>query len=130
MQRTWFVARRRPLLTIAGSLMAAAVLAGCSLGGPRPAAEEVTLPAYAPQSDATTATVAAPGIPLEEMTGRLAETMTVGDNDLRALATARAEQVRNYLLNTGHIAGERLFLAQATDAAKQAKGPRVFLSLQ
>ncbi|HNC24576.1 MAG TPA: DUF748 domain-containing protein [Opitutaceae bacterium] len=83
-----------------------------------------------PKPAEAAATVAAPGIPLEEMTGRLAETMTVGDNDLRALATARAEQVRNYLLNTGHIAGERLFLAQATDAAKQAKGPRVFLSLQ
>lgn len=76
------------------------------------------------------ATTAAPGIPLEEMTGRLAETMKVDDNDLRALATARAERVRDYLVQTGHIAGERLFLAQATDAAKQNKGPRVFLSLQ
>lgn len=60
MQRTWFVARRRSLLTIAGSLMAAALIAGCSLGAPRPAAEEVTLPAYAPQSGTATATAAAP----------------------------------------------------------------------
>lgn len=60
MKRIWFVARRRPLLTIAGSLVAAAVIAGCNLGAPGPAAEEVTLPSYAPQSDSTTATVAAP----------------------------------------------------------------------
>ncbi|MBS0662577.1 MAG: DUF748 domain-containing protein [Verrucomicrobia bacterium] len=79
---------------------------------------------------AEAAPAAVPGIPLEEMTGRLAETMKVDDNDLRALAAARAERVRDYLLNTGHIAGERLFLAQSTDATKQNKGPRVFLSLQ
>lgn len=60
MKRIRFVARRRPLLTIAGSLVAAAVIAGCNLGAPGPAAEEVTLPSYAPQSDSTTATVAAP----------------------------------------------------------------------
>ena len=59
MQRTWFVARRRPLLTIAGSFLAAAIIAGCALGGPQPAAEDVTLPAYAPQSGTAAATVAA-----------------------------------------------------------------------
>jgi hypothetical protein len=74
-------------------------------------------------------TVAA-GLPLEEMTGRLAETMVVGENDLRVLATARAQRVRDYLTTTGHIAAERLFLAQGQEAAKQNKGPRVFLSLQ
>jgi len=72
----------------------------------------------------------AAGVPLEEMTGRLAETMVVNDNDLRALATARAERVRDYLANTGHITADRLFLAQAKDGAKENKGPRVFLSLQ
>lgn len=60
MKRIWFVARRRSLLTIAGSLVAAAVIAGCNLGAPRPAAGEVTLPSYAPQSDVPTATVVAP----------------------------------------------------------------------
>jgi len=70
------------------------------------------------------------GLPLEEMTGRLAETMTVDDNDLRALATARASRVRDQLINAGHIATERLFLSQSTDKAKQNKGPRVLLNLQ
>ena len=61
---------------------------------------------------------------------RLAETMTVTDDDLRAIATARAERVRDYFITTGHIAADRLFLAQGKEAAKQNKGPRVFLSLQ
>ena len=70
------------------------------------------------------------GLPLEEMTGRLAETMVVDDNDLRALAAARALRVRDRLVTDGHIAVERLFLSSATGPAKQNKGPRVFLSLQ
>ncbi len=81
------------------------------------------------------ATVTAPGtIPagpsLEEMTGRLAETMAVDGNDLRALATARAQRVRDYFLNEGKIAADRLFLTQDKGGANESKGPRVFLSLQ
>jgi hypothetical protein len=72
----------------------------------------------------------ATGLPLEEMTGRLAESMEVTDNDLRAEAAARAERVRDYFIDTGHISADRLFLAQSTEAVKQNKGPRVFLSLQ
>jgi hypothetical protein len=70
------------------------------------------------------------GLPLEEMTGRLAEAMAVDDNDLHALAMARALRVRDQLANAGHIATERLFLSQSKDPKKLNKGPRVFLSLQ
>ena len=96
------------------------------------------------------AAAVATGLPVEEMTGRLAETMEVSDNDLRALAAARAQRVRDYLIDTGHISADRLFLAQnkeaketvkadaAADAetaksgaeTKRGKGPRVFLELQ
>jgi hypothetical protein len=64
------------------------------------------------------------------MAGRLAESMEVTDNDLRSLAEARAERVRDYFRNAGNIAAERLFLAQGGAAAKENRGPRVFLSLQ
>ena len=84
----------------------------------------------AEQAKAAVATAAVPGLPLEEMTGRLAETMAVDDNDLRALASGRAQRVRDYLIANGHIAADRLFLAQGQETAKQNKGPRVFLSLQ
>jgi outer membrane protein OmpA-like peptidoglycan-associated protein len=65
------------------------------------------------------------------MTGRLAETMVVGEEDLRALAQARAQQVRDYFITIGKIDPERLFLAKGeADPAKAGKGPRVFLNLQ
>jgi hypothetical protein len=68
---------------------------------------------------------------IEEMTGRLAETMGVDDNELRALAQTRAQHVRDYFVETGKIAADRVFLAQpATEAAKERKGARVFLNLQ
>jgi Domain of Unknown Function (DUF748) len=71
------------------------------------------------------------GPSLEEMSGRLAEAMEVGDNDLRALAAARAQQVRDYFINVGKVDPERLFLAKGpVDPTKTAKGSRVFLSLQ
>lgn len=73
----------------------------------------------------------ATGLPIEEMTGRLAEVTPVDANDLRALAQARAQRVRDYFINEGKISAERIFLAKDTaEAASQSKGPRVFLSLQ
>ena len=75
----------------------------------------------------------AAGPSLEEMTGRLAETMKITDNDLAALAHARAKAVRDYFINVGKINPERLFLAKDqknADAVKAGRGPRVFLELQ
>jgi hypothetical protein len=72
----------------------------------------------------------ATGLPLGEMTGRLADSMDVTSNDLGALAAARAQSVRNHLIESGHISADRLFLSQGPDTAKQNKGPRVVLSLQ
>ena len=75
------------------------------------------------------AAAAATGLPVDEMSGRLAEAMTVEDGDLQALAQARAQQVRDYFANVGKIAPDRLFLAHANAAgapAKAGKGPRGF----
>ena len=83
-----------------------------------------------PAETAATA-AAATGPSLEEMSGRLAETMVVTEDDLRALAQARAQAVRDYFITVGKIDPERLFLAKnQSDPAKAAKGPRVFLNLQ
>jgi hypothetical protein len=70
------------------------------------------------------------GLPVEEMVGRLAQTMEVTENDLRALAETRAARVRDYFLNEGKIPADRIFLTQGTEEAKTNKGPRVFLSPQ
>jgi uncharacterized protein involved in outer membrane biogenesis len=74
---------------------------------------------------------AATGLPPDEMTGRLVDSMEVSDDELRELADARASRVRDHLVNAGHIAPERLFLTKAPESAgAQGKGPRVFLQLQ
>lgn len=75
------------------------------------------------------AAATAEGLPLAEMEGRLAEAVTVGENDLRALADARARRVRDQLIADG-ISAERLFLAQTENKEKPATGPRVRLNLQ
>jgi hypothetical protein len=82
------------------------------------------------EPESETGEVVASGPSVEEMTARLTETMEVTDNDLRALAAARAQRVRDYFLNEGRIAADRLFLAQGNSAVKDNKGPRAFLSLQ
>lgn len=84
----------------------------------------------AAEHEQAVAAAAATGLPLEEMTGRLAATLAVAPDDLRALAAARAQRVRDYLMNEGKIAADRLFLTQAKEAAKENKGPRVYLTLQ
>ncbi len=93
---------------------------------------EKSQPAEAAQPVETAAAVtAATGPSLEEMTGRMAETMEVNDNDLRALAQLRAQRVRDYFIAIGKIDPARLFLAKdKSDSTKTGKGPRVFLTLQ
>ena len=95
------------------------------------AAEQATARLVAERELAAAAAIAA-GLPLEDMVGRLAETMTVSDEDLQALAQARARAVRDYFVTTGGIAADRIFLAKAKagSAAEAGKGPRVFLNLQ
>lgn len=84
----------------------------------------------AAQHEETVAKAVATGLPLDQMTGRLAESMDVTGNDLGALAAMRARNVRAHLIVAGHIAPDRLFLSQGADQAKAKKGPRVLLSLQ
>ncbi len=86
----------------------------------------------AAEHDAAVAAAKAAGVPLEEMTARLAETIEVTTDDLRALADARAARVRDYLINDGKIAADRLFLTKspAPKAGAENRGPRVFLTLQ
>ena len=95
------------------------------------AAEQATARLAAEREQAAAAAIAA-GLPLDDMVGRLAEAMTVSDEDLQALAQARAWAVRDYFVTTGGIAADRIFLAQAKAGAATTAGggPRVFLNLQ
>lgn len=108
--------------TFLGRVRDLVTLKGLRKGGLMPAAAKASPVAAAAGMDPA-------GASLAEMTDRLAETMTVTDNDLRALAADRAQRVRDYFLKEGKIEPERLFLAQGKEA-KVNHGPRVFLSLQ
>ena len=98
----------------------------------RSSPEPIARPTGAAKTEtvAANATGAAPtGPTVEEMSGRMAETMEVTDDDLRALAAARAQRVRDYFINEGKISADRLFLIQGKEQ-RENKGPRVFLTLQ
>ncbi len=96
----------------------------------RAAAEKANTTQSAEHERAAAAAAAA-GVPLDEMNGRLTESITIDANDLRALAQARAERVRDYFVTQGGISAERLFLAKTAETTKpEGKGPRVFLELQ
>jgi hypothetical protein len=94
---------------------------GAANAAPKPAATPAVETGGSPAGEG--------GPTLEEMTGRLAETMVVSDDDLRALAAARAQAVRDYFVNEGKVAADRVFLAQGREQQAN-KGPRAFLSLQ
>ncbi|HMD60189.1 MAG TPA: DUF748 domain-containing protein [Opitutaceae bacterium] len=94
------------------------------------AAERKRADALAAKHESEVAKAVAAGLPLEEMTGRLAGSMNVTSDDLRALAAERAQRVRDRLINSGHIAADRLFLVQGKDQGRRENGPRVLLSLQ
>jgi hypothetical protein len=66
----------------------------------------------------------------ETMEAAVLDTITVGGDDLRQLATSRAKAVRDYLATTGQVPAERLFLADAAPAGDAKPAPRVRLELK
>lgn len=70
------------------------------------------------------------GTPLAVMIERLRSRVDVTPEDLRELAAARAATVRQHFITTAQIEPDRLFLANAGQAAQQSQGAKVLLSLQ
>jgi hypothetical protein len=60
----------------------------------------------------------------------LLNSITVADQDFQGLASDRAKSVREYLLQSGEVEGERLFLTEAKAGSLKTEGPRVYLQLQ
>lgn len=83
-------------------------------------------PQYAPAviSDAAT-TPGIAAVPLEVMEARLAELIEIPEEETRALADSRAQAVRTWLLATGKVAPERVFMGPVT-----SKGARADLNLE
>ena len=84
--------------------------------------------ATAPKSSkAAPAKAATSADPMETM---LMATIPVNDADFQALADERAKAVRAYLLQTGKVEAERLFLAENKTGGVKSDGSRVYLQFR
>ncbi|MGH7848654.1 MAG: DUF748 domain-containing protein, partial [Candidatus Binatia bacterium] len=78
----------------------------------------------------------AKGLPVPEMEALMLKHAQVTEADLRQLATERAQRVRDYLLSTGKVGADRLFLVTSRPTADtekdkaKGKGSRVDFSLR
>ena len=115
---TLVVRRNQPRVTVGTS-------APASKSKPTAVTPVVLAPAGGAAASAT------PGAPapltLADARRALASAIPVSDDDLRQLADARAQQVRDALLAGGEIDASRLFL---TPPAPEGKGAKVFLQLR
>src|SRR6266545_2758644 len=67
-------------------------------------------------------------LPSQDLEAQLLESIEVTTSDFEALATQRAQRVRDYILKSGNVESERVFLTQS--AIQTIKGSRVYLHLQ
>jgi hypothetical protein len=81
----------------------------------------------APAAGAAQSRLAPPADPMEAL---LLATIPVSDDDLAALATARAQAVRAYILQTGKVEDARLFLTANQTGGVRSDGSRVYLQFQ
>jgi hypothetical protein len=68
-------------------------------------------------------------IPSDPFELALRNSTAVTDNDFQELAASRAKSVRAYLLQSGKVEADRLFLTDAAAGVK-TNGSRVYLQLQ
>jgi hypothetical protein len=64
------------------------------------------------------------------MEAKLAASIVIGPDALRALAANRAAAVRVYLLEKGQVPAERVFLSDAAPKEAKDPAPRVWLELK
>ena len=72
-------------------------------------------------------------IPAAEMEALMLANTQVSDEDLRVLANQRAQAAKSFLVEKGHIAGERIFLVtpeMKAEGVKEGKPTRVDFSLK
>ncbi len=116
------------------SLSAARALAGVTRGSERGATalmrksvqkETVALSHPSPATAAP-----APSTPSEQMTQLLLNAIEVKDSDFQALTSARAKAVREYILQSGKVEPERVFLVESQAGGFKSQGSRAYLQLK
>jgi hypothetical protein len=88
--------------------------------------------ATAPKSSKVTAAdhQTKPVAPADPMETLLLASIPVTDSDFQALASERAKAVRVYLLQTGKVEAERLFLTENQPGGVKANGSRAYLQFR
>jgi Domain of Unknown Function (DUF748) len=92
-----------------------------------------TAPASAPDTSTNSVAVTAQSkLPpsADPMEALLLATIPISDDDLQALAIARAKAVRAYILQTGKVEDARLFLTENQTGNVRSDGSRVYLQFQ
>lgn len=69
-------------------------------------------------------------LPTQDLEAQLLKTIEVTTSDFEALATERAQRIKEYILKTGKAEPERIFLRQLGGQAVTFKGSRAYLHLQ
>jgi hypothetical protein len=79
---------------------------------------------------ATVAHQPKPVAPADPMEALLMAAVPVTDGDFEALASERAKAVRAYILQTGKVEAERLFLTENQTGGVRSDGSRVYLQFR
>jgi uncharacterized protein involved in outer membrane biogenesis len=92
--------------------------------------EREVAPKAAPKDAATKDAAAKKEVSAAEMEAFLLDRIVVGDAELSALAARRSGQVKDYLVNKGHLPAERIQVAAAAQDSGKVQASRVDFSLQ
>ena len=65
-----------------------------------------------------------------EIEQALLNNISIGDSEFETLASDRAKAVREYILQTGKVEAERIFLTEAQPGGVKTNGSRVYLQLR
>ncbi|MBK8000352.1 MAG: DUF748 domain-containing protein [Verrucomicrobia bacterium] len=72
----------------------------------------------------------APKLAATDMETQVLELIELSETDFAALAAARANRVKEYMIGAGKVEPERVFLAEKPEDGNPAKGSRVYLHLR
>ncbi len=71
-----------------------------------------------------------PSVPVSDMERVVLDTINVSDDELRNLATQRAQRVRDKILESGRIAAERIYMLDVQSPGPSNAASRVYFHLQ
>jgi hypothetical protein len=93
-------------------------------------APATAIPATAATAPSTNAAATASTEVAGEIEHALLNSIAISDSDFETLASDRAKAVRDYILQTGKVEAERIFLTESQPGGFKANGSKVYLQLR